>query len=172
MVGSSRKRILGECTNPRAISKRRRMPPEKVPTRAFENCPRSTASSSSRISVGAFFGRDAVNLGVDLQVFLGGQFGIGGERLGNHPDGVPHAFRILAHVVSGNLAPNPSLGGVSVVIMRMSVVLPAPLGPSRPKSSPCGTSKLTWSTATKSPNRLVSPWTSIAFICPCLPAGG
>ena len=30
----------------------------------------------------------------------------------------------------------PEVGGVSVVIMRISVVLPAPFGPSRPKISP------------------------------------
>jgi hypothetical protein len=30
------------------------------------------------------------------------------------------------------------VSGISVVIMRMSVLLPAPLGPSRPKISPIG----------------------------------
>ena len=32
----------------------------------------------------------------------------------------------------------PEVGGVSVVIMRISVVFPAPFGPSKPKISPCG----------------------------------
>ena len=32
IVGSSRNRTRGECMRPRAISSRRRMPPENVPT--------------------------------------------------------------------------------------------------------------------------------------------
>jgi hypothetical protein len=36
--------------------------------------------------------------------------------------------------------------------MRKVVVLPAPLGPSRPKISPCATSKEVLATAVKSPN--------------------
>src|SRR6266481_6101567 len=58
----------------------------------------------------------------------------------------------------------PEVGGVSVVIIRISVVLPAPLGPSKPKISPVGTVKLTSFTATKSPNCFLSLLTSIAFI--------
>src|SRR5208337_382425 len=38
--------------------------------------------------------------------------------------------------------------------MRMVVDLPAPLGPRKPKTSPLGISRLSRSTATKSPNRL------------------
>src|SRR5713226_6453392 len=58
----------------------------------------------------------------------------------------------------------PEVGGVSVVSMRIKVVLPAPLGPSRPKISPSCTSKLTSFTATKSPNCFLSLMTSIAFV--------
>src|SRR5258708_31258390 len=38
--------------------------------------------------------------------------------------------------------------------MRIVVDLPAPLGPRKPKTSPCATSSETLSTATKSPKRL------------------
>src|SRR4051812_12342472 len=48
--------------------------------------------------------------------------------------------------------------------MRISVDLPAPLGPSRPKISPSSTAKLIPLTAVKSPNFLTMFWTSIAFI--------
>ena len=41
----------------------------------------------------------------------------------------------------------PLVGRLSVVIMRTVVVLPAPLGPSSPRTVPCGTEKLTSSTA-------------------------
>ena len=45
----------------------------------------------------------------------------------------------------------PSVTGISVVIMRISVVLPAPFGPNNPKISPSATLKLTSFTASKSP---------------------
>ena len=44
----------------------------------------------------------------------------------------------------------PLVGRLRVVIIRTVVVLPAPLGPRRPSTVPCGTSKLTSSTATVS----------------------
>src|ERR1700730_367733 len=61
--------------------------------------------------------------------------------------------------------PWPEVGTISVVNIRLSVVLPAPLGPSRPNSSPRRTSKLTWSTAVKAPKRLVSSRACIAADC-------
>src|SRR5215510_14998304 len=45
--------------------------------------------------------------------------------------------------------------------MLMSVVLPAPLGPRRPKNSPCAISRLIPSSARKEPNRL---WTCLISI--------
>src|SRR5512142_1037116 len=59
-------------------------------------------------------------------------------------------------------AARPPVGGTSVVSMRMSVDLPAPLGPSSPNVSPSATSKEIPSTAVKSPKRFTSPCTSIA----------
>src|SRR5216683_8188187 len=61
--------------------------------------------------------------------------------------------------------PCPEVGTISVVSIRLSVVLPAPLGPSSPNNSPRRTSKLTWSTAVKSPKRLVSSLARIAADC-------
>src|ERR1700730_10531319 len=48
---------------------------------------------------------------------------------------------------------DPSLRGSRPVSILMTVVLPLPLGPRKPKISPFSTRKLTPSTATKSPNR-------------------
>src|SRR6266702_1749081 len=45
----------------------------------------------------------------------------------------------------------PLVIGISVVIIRINVLLPAPLGPSSPKISPSFTSKVTPLTASKSP---------------------
>ncbi len=56
-----------------------------------------------------FISRDAVELGVDLQIFFSGQFGVGGERLGNHSDGIAHAVRVLVNVVAGDF--RPTVGG-------------------------------------------------------------
>src|SRR5580700_3965518 len=56
----------------------------------------------------------------------------------------------------------PPLGGINVVSIRTSVVLPAPLGPSSPKTSPRRTSKLTLSTAVNAPKRLVRSLVCIA----------
>ena len=61
--------------------------------------------------------------------------------------------------------------------IRMVVVLPAPLGPRKPTTSPLGTSKETSSTATVGPNRLVRFRTSIMLplspvgFSACRPAG-
>src|SRR5713226_8111162 len=56
----------------------------------------------------------------------------------------------------------PSVGAISVVSILTIVVLPAPLGPSSPKTSPRRTSKLTLSTAVKVPKRLVRSLVCIA----------
>src|ERR1700691_939965 len=56
----------------------------------------------------------------------------------------------------------PLVMGTRVVIMRMSVLLPAPLGPSRPKISPSATEKLTPLTASKAPKRLTMFSTAMA----------
>ncbi len=43
------------------------------------------------------------------------------------------------------------------VMQLKRVVFPAPLGPINANTWPFGTSKLTWSTAVKPPNRLITP---------------
>src|SRR5512143_1784654 len=65
----------------------------------------------------------------------------------------------------------PDVGGIRVVSMRMSVDLPAPFGPSRPKISPCATEKPTASTAVKSPKRFVIRSTSMSAMRASLAPG-
>src|SRR3990172_6364705 len=62
----------------------------------------------------------------------------------------------------------PPEGRSRVHSMLMVVVLPAPLGPRKPKISSSCTWKLTPSTATKSPKRRTRPSTSMAFMLPWL----
>src|SRR3954447_3445669 len=58
----------------------------------------------------------------------------------------------------------PEVGFASVQSMLIVVVLPAPLGPRKPNTSPGATSKLTPRTASSSPKDLRSSSTSTAFI--------
>ncbi len=58
----------------------------------------------------------------------------------------------------------PVVGASSVTSIRISVDLPAPLGPSRPKISPSSTWKVIPLTAVKSPNFLTMLRTSMAYI--------
>src|SRR5947207_337759 len=55
----------------------------------------------------------------------------------------------------------PLVGFSSVARKRMVVVLPAPLGPMKPKTSPCSISRSRWSTATKLSYRFTKPRTLI-----------
>src|SRR5579859_1869287 len=56
----------------------------------------------------------------------------------------------------------PASGSSSVVRMRKAVVLPAPFGPRRPSTVPCGTDGSMPRSARTSPNDLVNPSTKIA----------
>jgi hypothetical protein len=55
----------------------------------------------------------------------------------------------------------PFVGRVRVESIRIVVLFPAPLGPSKPKISPFFMSNVMLSTATKSPKVLVKFWTTI-----------
>src|SRR4051812_49543862 len=59
------------------------------------------------------------------------------------------------------MRPSPEVGRSRVARNRIVVLLPAPLGPMKPKISPLPMEKLRSSTATKSPYRLVKLVTSI-----------
>src|SRR5690348_17256240 len=56
----------------------------------------------------------------------------------------------------------PASGSRMVVRIRTAVVLPAPLGPSRPSTVPASTVRSMLSSATTGPNRLTSPCAAIA----------
>src|SRR6185437_14758269 len=58
----------------------------------------------------------------------------------------------------------PSSASVWAVSIRIVVDLPAPLGPSSPKQTPCGTTRSRPSTAVIWPKRLTTPRSSIAAL--------
>src|SRR5262245_49394728 len=60
-----------------------------------------------------------------------------------------------------SISTRPAVGLSRPAIIRIVVVLPAPLGPRNPWISPSATSRLTPFTATKSPYFLTSSWTRI-----------
>ena len=64
---------------------------------------------------------------------------------------------------------SPLVGRASPRSMRISVVLPAPFGPRKPKAIPAGTCKLTPSTALSEPNRFVRSTVSMTRRPPRLP---
>ena len=66
-------------------------------------------------------------------------------------DRAPHGVLRAAHVVPGDRAPCLRPACVSVTRTRTVVDLPAPFGPSRPKTSPSRTLKETPSSACTSP---------------------
>ena len=85
---------------------------------------------------------NTVELGVDAEVFFDGEIGSLVSAWGMTP--------IMRRTASLSLVTSwpptmalPEVMGTSVVIMRMSVLLPAPFGPSKPKISPSATEKLT-----------------------------
>src|ERR1700730_1945993 len=59
---------------------------------------------------------------------------------------------------------SPEVGGSNVVNILMVVLLPAPFGPSRPKTSPRSTLKLTLLTAVCAPKRRVRLRTSMIAV--------
>ena len=113
----------------------------------------------------ALLAGDAVKFGEDGHIFLGAQFEVGGHGLGDDADGLADVVGLAWTMSKPLTRAVPEVGGTRVVSMRMRVDLPAPLGPSNPKISPCSTEKFKASTATKSPKRLVRFSTSTsAFI--------
>src|SRR4029450_12894924 len=89
MVGSSRNSTRGECSRPRAISSRRRMPPEKVWTRAHT------------VSPG--------HLAVEPEVLLGGQVGVQGRLLEDQADVAADLVAFAGDVEAGH--PGRAFGG-------------------------------------------------------------
>src|ERR671912_930909 len=63
----------------------------------------------------------------------------------------------------------PAVGATRPSSIRRVVVLPAPLGPRKPATVPWSIWKSSWSTASTSPKRLLSPCTPIAAMARLLP---
>src|SRR5215813_1764412 len=153
--------MRGSCTSPRAISTRRRMPPDRFLTGASRHCVSSTASSSSSISRLRF----ALGTPYSFAKMIRFSSTLSSRSLVSACGMTPIERRTSSACATTSkplTSAVPAVGGKSVVSMRMSVDLPAPFGPRSPKISPSSTAKLTPPTAVKSPNFLTISRTSIA----------
>ena len=74
--------------------------------------------------------------GMQLQVLGNGQIPVEAEVLLDYAELRLHLGRIFCHINAVDPEPARMMGLVRVVRMRMVVVLPAPFGPKKPKSSP------------------------------------
>ena len=134
-VGSSRKRIFGECMRARASTTRRFWPPESCFTGvSARSVILVRARSLSSASVRAFFGMRKKR--PCMSRFS--RMVRSGSRLRYWP-ATPH--RALAATGSRAMSipersTRPLSGAVRPVRIRMVVVLPAPLGPRQATSSP------------------------------------
>ena len=98
---------------------------------------------------------------MQLQVLLGGEVAVERRVLEDEADVAADVVALVDDVVARDVA-LPPVGRASVQSMLIVVVLPAPLGPRKPKTSPRATSKLTPRTASISPKDFCRPETSIA----------
>src|ERR1035437_410356 len=163
VVGSSRKKIRGSCTSPRAISRRLRMPPDSFFTWLSAQSERSTASSSSPIS----FSRRSFGTLYSFAKISRFSRQLSSRSLVIACGITPIAWRTLSGSFTMS-APStravPAVGSISVVSIRMSVDFPAPFGPSKANVSPRSTVNETSFTAVKSSNRFVIARTSTARV--------
>ena len=123
---------------------------------------RPTISSTWRIRAGDERGVDAVELGVQPQVLLGGEVAVERRVLEDEADVAADVVALARRRRGRRRARCPTVGVASVQSMLIVVVLPAPLGPRKPKTSPGGDLEATPRTASTSPKDLRRSSTSIA----------
>ena len=147
VVGSSRKSTVGRATRAAARSRRRRMPPEYVLSGRSPASVRLNWSSSSTARLATNGRRQVVELADHLQVLAAGQVLVDGGVLAGQADERADQRRLLDR--RRCRAPGPSRrragGWWSAPGRRWSC--PSRSGPSRPKTVPSSTAKLTPSRA-------------------------
>ena len=163
VVGSSRNSTGGRGTSAAATSRRRRIPPEYVRTGRSAASERSNRSRSSA----ALGGMADVSIWVSRPIKRRFSRPV---RFGSTAANWP-ASPIRRRTASGSSATScpstaarPPSGSSTVARIRIAVVFPAPLGPRSPNTERVGTAKSIPSRAITSPNRFVSPSTSIAAL--------
>src|SRR5579884_784498 len=162
VVGSSRKSTGGRATSEAATSRRRRWPPEYV------LAGRLATSSSWKRAISCSPRRTASRRPTWLSWPIRRRFSRAVSR--SSTAAFCPAKPMLARTASASVATSrpstrarPLSGRSTVVNTRTAVVLPAPLGPSRPSTVPASTSRLSPSRArTACPNTFTRSAASIA----------
>ena len=141
-MGSSRNSTRGECSRPRAISSRRRMPPEKVATLLRPPVPQAHHVQDLAQPRTRYSSRDTpYRAGVQAQVVLRAQVGVERGVLEDQADVAPDGRAFAGRRRSRRRGAVPAVGVSSVHSMLIVVDLPAPFGPRKPKISPRRTSR-------------------------------
>src|SRR4051812_47349240 len=155
-VGSSSSSSRGRCTSARAMSSRLRMPPDSLSTFVSRRSPRfaiATARSiAARRSPRGTRYRCAKTSRFCSTVSVMSRLSSCGTT--------PHSARATFDCrgsVNPRTSISPSSAIACAVSIRIVVLLPAPLGPSRPTHVPTGTSRSRPSTAVIGPKRLTTP---------------
>ena len=92
------RRSCGSCTRPRAISRRRRMPPENILTGLSAHCVEVDGLEQLVDDAPPALARDAVELGEDAHVLLGAEVEVGGHRLRDDADAGAHVVGVADDV--------------------------------------------------------------------------
>ena len=158
-------------TAPAALHERRRRGPAAAASRPSRCAPAGRPRRSARSCSSSSSARGGMQARLDLrepadqpEVLAAGEVLVDGRVLAREADPHAHRVRIVDHVVARapprcrRRAVAPSRGS------RTAVVLPAPLGPSNPKTVPSGISKSIPARACTSPNRFVRPVTRTAVV--------
>ena len=138
------------------------MPPESVRASRVEHRLELHRVDHLGDSLAALAPGDAGHAAVEVEVLIRGQRAVDGDRLGDVADARAHRERRRWLTSKPATSARPALGASSVVSTRTVVVLPAPLGPSRPKTSPGATAKETPPTASSRSKRTTRSSTSSA----------
>ncbi len=152
LVGSSsmhHRRIVDErAARSRPSSAR----PARSPARAGRRARSGRASRSAhRARRRARAPARPCSVAVVADVLARGEARIEAARVGQHADPLAHRVAVAHDVEARRRCAVPPSGTISVASMRSSVVLPAPLGPSRPVIWPSGATNDTSRTACTSP---------------------
>src|SRR3954447_17318203 len=155
-VGSSSSSSRGRCTSARAMSSRRRMPPDSSSTFVSRRSPRfataTARSTAARRSPRGTRYRCANTRRFCSTVSVMSRLSSCGTT--------PHSARATFDC-PGSVYPSTSISPSSAIAcavsIRIVVLLPAPLGPSRPTHVPTGTSRSRPATAVIGPKRFTTP---------------
>ena len=162
VVGSSRNRTGGLVTRAAAMSNRR------ASRRSRCGRPVGRVAEVELIEQLAARGMMEVSIWVSSPIrrrfSAPGQVGVDRRELARETDPAADRVRVGRRRRARGPSPDRRRGWRTVARIRTAVVFPAPFGPRRPKIDRGGTEKSMPSRATTSPNRFLSPSTSIRSI--------